>query len=181
MIQVKKTDSGIEVVTPYNSNFVSDLKKSISGAKWNGSAWIVPVQAEAAIMNMLKEFYGYDPAEKFVTVKITAKKELRGPRENVYFKGFPIAHARGRDSGAKVSDGVIKLSGTITSGGSVKNWDTVVREGASFQVSIPVSQAIETDEWAVEKIETVIDKADLIAERERLMARIAEINRMMEE
>lgn len=179
MIQVKKTESGIEVITPYNAEFVSDLKRSISGAKWNGSAWIVPAEAEGAIMDMLNNYYGYDPAEKFVTVHITAKKELYGPRGNVYFEGFPIARATGRDSGARVCDGVIKISGNINSGGSVKNWETVVREGATFQLSVPEKIAHENDEWAVEKIETAINKTDLIAERDRLMARIAEIDTML--
>lgn len=51
------------------------------------------------------------------------KDGWQGPVE---VAGRTIARAWGRDSGAKLGDGVVKLQGRVGSGGSMKNWETVV-------------------------------------------------------
>ncbi len=181
MIALNKTENTIEVKSPYNADFVADLKGSVSGAKWNGSAWVVPAAAEEAILNLLEEHFKYHQGEGFVTVKVTAKNEIDGRKEPVYFNGYPVAYARGRDSGAKVSAGVVKISGVITSSGSVKNWCTTVEEGAQFRLEVAESAAKSNDDWDVELLEKRTNKSDLIAERDRLLARLNEINKLLED
>ncbi|GAN46095.1 hypothetical protein ABID82_001607 [Methylobacterium sp. PvP062] len=47
-------------------------------------------------------------------------------RSPVEVAGRLIARAFDRDSGAKLGDGIVLLSGNVTSGGSRANWKTIV-------------------------------------------------------
>jgi hypothetical protein len=162
---MKTKNSGkIEIRTPYNKEFVSDLKESVSGAKWNGECWTVPEDAETAIDSLLEKHYGYTPNAKKVKIIITAKRDIEEKRDSVYFNGHPIARATGRDSGAKTVNGTIKLDGVITSTGSVKNWYTTVREGSKFQIEVFESIAISDDDWHVEIVQTEKSKEQKIIE-----------------
>ena len=150
-MKTTKTNGKIFIDAPFNREFIKDLKGSINGARWDGESWSVPEEAEETVNALLKEYFGYDPSEKMVTIVITAKENLTGNADSVYFNGYPVAYARGRDSGAKVSEGVCKISGTINSSGSVKNWKTIIHEGAQFKLNVPEAIAIENDDWHVEK------------------------------
>jgi hypothetical protein len=72
------------------------------------------------------------------------------------------------------------LSGSIDSGGSMKNWDTLVSEGAVFEVAgAPADPQPEEGWWEVLSVELEGDenrRKELEAERARLIARIAEID-----
>lgn len=52
----------------------------------------------------------------------------------IYLAGRVIAGARGRDSGVTIGNGVVLVSGEIKSGGSVKNWLTVVKSESVFRI-----------------------------------------------
>ena len=104
------------------------------GGKWDpdARAWvfsgIVSDEIEA-----LDEIYNSDP----VAVELTAKSELSAWHAPVDFLGFSLARATGRDSGAKLADGVALMSGKIASGGSMKNWATVIRDGSVLRLEVP--------------------------------------------
>jgi hypothetical protein len=164
---MKTTNNGqIEIRTPYNREFISDLKESVSGAKWNGEYWTVPEDAESTIDTLLKQHYGYTPDAKKVKIIITAKRDIKEHRDSVYFNGHPIARATGRDSGAKTVNGTIKLNGTITSTGSVKNWYTTIKEGAKFQIEVFERIAISDNDWSVEIIQTEKSKEQIKIEND---------------
>lgn len=75
------------------------------------------------------------------------------------------------------------IRGGATSGGSAKNWTTEIKAGsvailrnvnkALFEKCEPVADA------RVEILENAIDRAALIAERERLKKRMKEINEIL--
>jgi len=182
MITLKEENGKIGITSPYNTKFVSDLKKSISGAKWNGSLWVVPSEAKQVVLDLLKEHYGYSSDAKYVTVKIKAKKYLSQLQSSISFAGVPIARATGRDSGARVCDDVFKISGEITSSGSVKNWHTSIEEGSEFQLKVPENIAISTEDWDCEILQELkIDIEALKIEKEKLLKRLAFIENILKE
>ena len=178
MIGYQKSESGLVVEAPYNADFVSALKSSVSGCKWDKDArkWLVPVAGEETLKNLLAKFFGYRPGVAGVTMIIQAKHEIVAHCGSVYFHGIPVARATGRDSGARVCENVSLLEGKIASGGSVKNWQTIVRAGAKFRID-KVPEGLEgDDDWEVVEVVAGDKKAALLAEKAQLEKRLAEID-----
>lgn len=181
MIKINTNASGqILAFTPYNARFIEGAHK-LNG-KWNAAAkgWIFDPLARNGLMALLKDVYGYVEGDQVVTARLTAKDEIRVTRAPVIFAGRVIARAMDRDSGAKTGDGVILDAGRITSGGSMKNWETIIKEGARLIVrGLPASAAVGNQEWDVEIIPEdapAPDAGALKEERARLVARLAEID-----
>jgi hypothetical protein len=138
---------------------------------------------------MYRDVYGYwDGVIDEVNLVVYCEASKSVTCDSFSLAGRSIARAFGRDSGAKTADGVIVLEGSFGSGGSVKNWTTRVSEGTVFRVlHVPRKKALElvaNPEWWTTKIEIESekdknDKSALLAERERLVARIAEIDRII--
>lgn len=188
LITVRKVDDKLHVTSPYSSTFVAKARKL--GGKWDNDAkaWVFDALAEGPLRETLIDCYGTDGSpEQQIALKIKAKGELSEWRGAVTFGGIPVATAWGRDSGAKVCDGVILSSGKITSGGSVANWRTYVSDGAEFILtSIPKSIFERKERWAEYWDAEEISKPDKKAKEElkeeltRLEARIAEIKKELE-
>lgn len=97
--------------------------------------------------------------------------------------GKSIASAWGRDSGARVGDDVAFVEGRPESGGSFKNWRSVVPAGsvvvlhnvpqAALQMELPEGVTAEVMQPAT------IDRDALQAERKHLLARLAEIDQLL--
>lgn len=87
-----------------------------------------------------------------VTVTITAQRERVGETGPIYFCGYPLACAFDRDSGAKLGEGVACLEGRYTSGGSRKNWCTIITDGSKFrlQVSKKLIESCQPKGWGIE-------------------------------
>ncbi|GAG61276.1 unnamed protein product, partial [marine sediment metagenome] len=71
------------------------------------------------------------------------------------FAGYTICRAQGRDSGADLGDEMSLLKGTITSGGSVKNWNSKCTDGSVLRFRIPTEilekyKQNESDYWEIE-------------------------------
>jgi hypothetical protein len=75
--------------------------------------------------------------DETIRLKITAPEEFYVGRGPVTYCGLTIAKASGRDSGAYIPPGIIEVSGNARSGGSVKNWCTVIEEGSSYIITVP--------------------------------------------
>lgn len=180
MIKITNASGQILAATPYNSRFIEGAHK-LSG-RWDAAAkaWRFDPLARNGLLSLLKDVYGYVEGGQVVTACLTAKDEIRVTRAPVIFAGRVIARAMDRDSGAKTGDGVILDAGRITSGGSMKNWETIVKEGARLIVrDLPASAAVTDQHWDVEIIPEdapAPDAGALKEERARLVARLAEID-----
>lgn len=181
---IKNNGSKLDIFTPYNAEFVKRVKQ-LSGARWNGAdkCWQVSAAAEDAIREIMREIYGRDdrPTET-VTVRIRIpqeKIEWTGP---VVIWGKTLSSASGRDSGARTGASVSLVTGSINSGGSVKNWKSIIESGAEFIIeSVPATSVEIVPEW-IEIISITRDGIDLEAlhtEKEKLLARIAEIDAIL--
>lgn len=185
-IRINITENKASVYTPYNREFVTKIK-TIGGAKWNGEAWVIPVNAVDDCRKILKDVYGEtdlpDTSEK-LTVKVTLHRYLAEEREPIVMFGHTIASAFSRDSGARVESGVRFVSGKPESGGSRKNWETYIPEGCVFIIEGVSKERFEQEKEKYkadfEVMEnSVIDRASLLEEREKLLARISEIEKLL--
>jgi len=189
---VKVTVDGgkVMVTSPYNTEFVCGAKRL--GGKWAAPTWIFDAREERAVRDLCVRVYGTDGVSMpdLVTIKVTLtqKDEVRcGP---ITIFGRTVARAFGRDSGAKLGDGVVLLEGGFTSGGSRANWTTTTHTSGAVVLmhDIPRKAAEAAIAAGDKRIAIVpdeppstIDRAALEEERERLLARLAEINDLLSE
>lgn len=124
-IEITRTGTDLLVRTPHaNTNFNARIKDM--GGRWEAPAWRVDARNEALVRAALKRSYGSDGMGEPDTVSLQCHVEKDAWHGPVEFAGRVIARAFGRDSGARLGEGVVRLSGSVTSGGSRANWTTVV-------------------------------------------------------
>ena len=189
MITTKNKGTQTAVYTPYNASFVAAIRK-IGGAKWDaeGKAWMVPTESLPQVREIMQNIWGEDDrmdTAKRVSVRLTFAEECTEWHGPVEIFGKVLSSATGRDSGARVGEDVFYTAGGPASGGSVKNWRSVVEEGSVVVLS-SVPETI-LDEAALPcgvTMEVIQDdkfenRSALIDEKEKLLARLAEIERLL--
>lgn len=182
------TNGTMRVVSPYNTEFVAEAKNM--GGKWDGKVWIFDARNEASVRSHMMNTYGTDGTTEpdVVSIRVEVPDTEKGYSGPITLAGRVIAKAKDRDSGAQLGSGVALIDGGFDSGGSRNNWCTVVDSGGAvvvihdfprqraerlaknpgkFKVSIETPQAV------------TIDAEALRSERERLLARIAEIDALL--
>jgi hypothetical protein len=138
------------------------------GGRWDADAkvWVFPKIVEDAV-----EELDFKYNSNVRTVDLIATKNTYTGKDAVTFAGYPLARAFGRDSGAKVCEDVALLSGKVTSGGSMKNWSTEVREGAVFRlkVSQQLIDIVKDSDFEVKIIEyeSIMNEEDIISFKKR--------------
>lgn len=125
----------IKIFTPYNPDFVKRIKK-IGGAVWKGDGWVVSESFTDDVRKIMLDVYGYSDVtdNDTVTLRVTVHEELRERCGSVFLFGKNLSKAYGRDSGAKPGEDVAYLEGGCTSGGSAKNWCSVVQENSVIKL-----------------------------------------------
>jgi hypothetical protein len=179
---LSESNGKLIVNTPYNADFVAALKATTSSRKWDGASktWVVNVEERSAVEKLIRTHFGVSGTEtetKIIIVK--SRNEISGHCDSIRVGGIPIARATGRDSGARVCDGVTLLEGNIGSGGSVKNWRTEIDAGSVFRMTVPLDFAFADPDWE-ELTETASKKADLLKEKAKLEKRLAEIKQNLQ-
>ena len=185
--EIKINDGKASVFTPYNTEFISRVK--LLGGRWNPSAkcWTVNENAVDDVRAAMRAVYGQDdqPVSETVDVILRFEDEVSVWHDSVTILGRTIASAMGRDSGARVGEDVMFLEGKPISGGSVKNWHTIVPAGCVVKLpNLPktaLSECELPDDVTMEIIGQDIDRDALAAEKARLLGRLAEINALLGE
>ena len=187
-IKVTVKDGRASIYTPFNRDFVAAIKTNIGGRKWDADSkcWTVPEEALPQVRQIMMDVYGetdLPDAGGSVTVKVTFKEEWSVRCDDVVIFKKVLASARGRDSGARPGDDVTYLEGEPTSGGSCKNWESVVPEGAVVLLRHVPKAVWEQDKDSEYYTAEIVDEGkdvkrkELEAEKARLLARIAEIDK----
>lgn len=150
--EIKKDDGVVTLKHAYNDTLVKKCRDL--GGRWDteNKIWVFPrVVAEA--VEELEYLYTSD----LVDVEIEYIKEGvidSDCREPIYFLGYVLARAQGRDSGATLGEGVALMKGRVGSNGSQKNWGTYATEGSIFRLKISKNllkekEELFKDEWKV--------------------------------
>ena len=190
-IKVTIKDGRASVFTPFNRDFVTAIR-NVGGRKWDADdkCWTVPEEALPQVRQIMMDVYGETDLPDTcgsVTVKVTFKEEYYERCNDVIIFKKVIASARGRDSGARPGDDVTFLEGKPTSGGSMKNWESVVPAGCVVLLRhVPLSvweQDKDSEYYTAEIIDEGKDvkRKELEEEKARLLARIAEIDKELAE
>lgn len=122
----------VSLKADYNSLLVKKCRKL--GGSWDKeqNAWIFPGFVSDEVEE-LDEIYNSAP----ITVEITAIEEIREYGKGIEFLGRPLCRAFGRDSGARIDSDIALISGYATSGGSQKNWATILNEDSVLRLQVP--------------------------------------------
>lgn len=177
-----------EIYTPYNNEFVTKLKNGIGAAKWNPTkkCWCVPERAVDSVREIMLAVYGETDIEtqEHVDIKVTFNRDVREYYKPITLFSKTVATAYGRDSGAKVGKYIEIIKGNVTSGGSAKHWTTEIEEGTVLIIRDVCKSFV--DEWNDDEIlveilgDVSIDKGKLLEEKEKLLCRIKEIDKLLE-
>lgn len=112
----------LEVYTPYNIEFITCIKTSIGGSKWNPEkkCWIVPSESLAEIRQLMLMYYGKNDIETpdYVSVKLTFSEPIYGSPKGITIFGKTVARAYGRDTVGAIDKDVAYIKGQPLSGGS---------------------------------------------------------------
>lgn len=187
-IEVKIRDDKAMLYTPYNPEFVKRIKK-FSDARWNSGekCWTIDESNLDAARVIMKEIYGYADNEinEKVTLKIHVKESVSKKHGDVILFGKILSHATGRDSGAHPGSDVAYIHRSAYSGGSAKNWESVVSEDSEILLHNVNKNLYEEylenpqEEYEIEVVTDSIDSAALKQEKERLLKRIKEIDHVL--
>jgi len=189
-MKITQLENGlIAIDTPYNKEFIARIKGV--GAKWNPTrrVWEADARTIETVRDIMRDVYGQDDMpQELVDVKVkVGDQDIYEDKGAVVIFGRTIATAWGRDTGARVGDGVVLESGKVTSGGSMKNWRTIIKAGSVLTVYDVPKQAVEKGlgwvDWygTYEVVGKDDPKAALLAEKAALMERLAEIERLLAE
>jgi hypothetical protein len=112
--------------------------KNLGQATWDKTmkGWLVSKAYEVELKDILLEYYGTDGSfsDKRVNIELVTNQYIKMSQKPVLFSGKTLAQAFHRDSGARVGQNVALIEGSINSGGSSKNWETIVEKGSRFKL-----------------------------------------------
>lgn len=130
----EQKEAGIRTLThfKYNSELVARCKEL--GGKWDAlsKCWLFSGLVEEEVDEL---DYLYN--SELVGVELTAMRYIGCIKSPVSFLGYPLAAAKSRDYGATLESDVALIKGRATSGGSYKNWETVIESGTVLRLHIP--------------------------------------------
>lgn len=198
LIKISEGDS-LAVYSPYAPTLADRAKKL--GGKWDGNCWRFDPRMTKDVKALYLDIYGDWPGEptEYVTLHAEAPNGFSKLQGGIFLAGRCIARAWGRDSGAKIGDGVILREGDAHSGGSMKNWKTCLSDGTVVEIfDVPRDRAErcvnfwarkEDPDWVNVRIledekpeeAPAPSREELLAERAALLARLAEINEALGE
>ena len=190
-INISRTDTHIVVKSIYNKEFVAKAHNLAGKYNDRDKSWSFDIRDEADVLEACYLCYGEDGyRSNLCDVQISLPEGYFAYQDTINFYGRPIARAFGRDSGAKLFDGIKIVEGGFDSGGSMKNWTTRALKGTVIvlrDVSYPLVTSTTFDEDENVHVEIIshtesgitADQADLVKEKAQLLARLAEINAVL--
>ena len=189
-IKVDVQEDKVVISAPYDKEFTESMHHF--NGKWNSAekTWTVDIDQLDEVREVLLNVYGVnDLTNDLVDVWVTIPEGhyVGGAQAPAKMFGKVIATAWGRDSGAKWGPDIVNKNSKCSSGGSTKNWITDVSSG-TFKIKNVSKSRIEQEKddyleegFVFDIIEKGIDKEALREEKERLLLRLAEIDKILKE
>lgn len=184
MIDLETKDNIIKVSSPYNPSFKNRVKSL--NAKWDSKAktWDVPVENKKELDDLLLECYGYAPYDKKIVVEIEGEEFMW--YNEVKFGGITVAYRGYRDSRAVVKEGWSLIKGELPESGGSAKYPSVECYDCIFRGEVPESVYEGLDDEQKQYVKIVefddnIQKSILKDEKAKLLKRLEEINKELEE
>jgi hypothetical protein len=185
-VTISRTATKISVRSPYNSLFVEGAKK-LKG-KFKDKIWTFDIRDDERVINLCRDVYGSDGiTSDTCTIRISMPNGMIQRYSDISIHGITLAKAREWPFRAKTADGVILLEGGFSSEGDSKRWETVAEKGTVILLRDFPRHAAEKyiqeppHGWTVsiEDESRPVDVAGLMAEKERLILRLDEIEALI--
>lgn len=175
-MKVINENGTIKVQSDYNADFVKRAK--LLQGRWSKPYWVFPGENEAEVKALLMDIYGENGDEQeTVDLLIDLGKMENG--QTVRLGGYVLAYRYSRDSMVRLGDNVILVSGNFDeSGGSTKYPRVNADDGTIVKAKgVPMSlyERYKNEDYIKVAVDEDDRKAKLMAEKERLLARLAEI------
>lgn len=189
VVKIKEVDGNLLIACPYDRSFIYKIKRI--GGRWNAPHWVVDARQKERAQEILRAVYGEDgtddPAD-MVNLRLTGTDwdDADGANE-LGFCGRTVAYRPGRDDRVRFGPGVVVVDAQFySSSGSRANptlgLDT---ENPVFEVyDVPRSVYLKIkDDEGVELLPDQRAPGNLVtsleAERDKLLARLAEIEEQL--
>lgn len=180
-IQLSIVEEKLKVVTPYNAEFVQKCRNF--RGKFSNGAWWFDDSIIEHVRGAMIEYFGTTGEIPYETCILEVNDFTSyEDKDPVTLFGRTIAKAYGRDSGARLGDGIVFISGEYDSGGSVKNWSTEVKN-ATFEIhNFPVQalQLYEVKEY-IKSGKCVVKEKKKKRDPDQIKKEIAELQAMLAE
>lgn len=176
----------IHVTTPYHPDF-RDAARQQLGGDWSAGKWVFDVRDEQRVRDLCKQIYGTDGTPcPVVDARVRLGDHVWD--QSMWMFGRRLLHRPSRDEPVKLGPGVVIVEGELAgSGGSVKNPRIGGQESEDVVIEVRDIPAEHPDLTRADvEVLGQPDAADndveaLLAERERLLARLAEIDAQLPE
>lgn len=186
-VKIEETGGRIYLTSPYNPDMPPRAKKI--GGRWDGTrkAWGFDARDLDRVKGLAREFYGTDgsaPEEgDLVTVRIRLGDHEVSGTNYATFAGRRIAERPGRDDDVTFAANVVQVEGNLDHrGGSVRNPRIEAGDDVIVEIrDLPRAALSVEREEDYEIVGETVDVDALLAERERLLARLAEIDAQLPE
>lgn len=194
-IRIEQVGERIALTSPYHEDLPAKAKALAGRFERATESWFFAACDLEHVRAMCRHIWGADDTDAGdATVRLRCIKGVRQERRGISLRGVPIARAFDRDNGAKLETDVVFLLGAPYSCGSKANWCTTIGEGAVFELRhLPAGTAARIRAWcqpsnpksSYHVVDADADAAredrltDLRVERERLMARLHEIDAVL--
>lgn len=187
-VKIETTEGRTYLTSPYNPAIPGKAKAI--GGRWDGArkAWHFDARDEDRVAALAREIYGTDgrtPADgDLVTARIKLADHEGSKYDNyVEFAGRRIAERPGRDMPVRLAANVVLVEGTLPgSGGSMRYPNVDAGDDVVVEIrDLPRAALSVEREQDYQIVGEQIDTDALLTERERLLARIAEIDALLPE
>ena len=190
-IKVKILGNEVRISAPFDVEFKEEMH--YHNCKWDDETkeWVVDIDLLDIVRKKLYKLYGMDDfTNDFVNVMVTIPKntDLDGYQKPAKMFGKAIAIATGKKSGAFWGKDIVNISSHCGSDGSYKYWVTYVSSGKFKIKNVSKARVLEEKDkyeekgFIIEILETSeVNKEILLEERERLVERLNEIDKILQE
>lgn len=190
-IKVRIIGDEARISAPSDVDFSNEMKYHNCKFDMKTKEWVVDIDLLDIVRKKLYSLYGMDDfTNDFVNVWVTIPehKHLEAVCRPVKMFGKVIAAATSKNSGAFWGKDIVNMSSECESWGSVKNWETLVLRGKFKIKNVSKSRVLEEKEiyeddgFIIEILESSkVNKKVLLEERARLIERINEIDKTLQE
>lgn len=174
-MKIVKEDGKIKVQSSYNAEFVKAAK--MLHGRWSKPFWVFPEENEPEVKELLMRIYGENGDEQERVEIIVDISEMNG--KSIDLDGMVLATRYSRDTAVRLADNVILIAGGFPeSGGSAAHPRVNPDEGTKVRVKdVPMGLYERVKDMPCVELKDAAElhEAKLLAEKERLLARLAEI------
>lgn len=179
-VKFTEKDGLLYIQSPYNQDFIKAVKAK--GGKWKPDTkeWAVSIDHIDSINNTLVDCYGVqylgDEKSEIEKVKVRLRAYDFEDEDTISIDGIVLVSRRGRDLPVSYHNGAIVVEGEFpSSGGSRNNPEPAPDYDVILEAEIPLNfyERHKDDLELVDELKQ--SKEKLLAEKERLEKRLAEI------